>query len=181
MWLWDRSGRNHLAWECRKFQGLSFKSTICFRNYKARLPGLSWLFDYHPLLDSEFMLKLTMDSELFAVKKFFEIGSDDSVTPNKNAEFLKCKLIQLKTAMWFLKKFKAVAKEMKVDIATSKFHHIALRLIWILTAFRYHTFQRVSCLWGWDSLRSIWTESIGRRLISSLACWAALNQDRFKI
>ncbi|KAG5649205.1 hypothetical protein H0H81_005423 [Sphagnurus paluster] len=60
-----------------------------------------------------------MDSKLFVAKKFFEIGSDDSVTADENAEFLKCELIRLKTATWFLKKFNAAAKEMKVDIATN--------------------------------------------------------------
>ena len=78
------------------------------------------VLDHNSLLDVQFMFKLTMDSELFVAKKFFEIGSDDSVTADENAEFLKCELIRLKTATWFLKKFKAAAKEMKVDIATSK-------------------------------------------------------------
>lgn len=78
------------------------------------------MLDHDSLLDVQFMFKLTMDSELFVAKKFFEIGSDDSVTADENAEFLKCELIRLKTATWFLKKFKAAAKEMKVDIATSK-------------------------------------------------------------
>ena len=83
------------------------------------------VFDDRSWLAIEFVFKLTTDSDLFVAKKFFEIGSDNAITPDENADVLKCELVRLKTATWFLKKFKAAAKEMKVDIATSKLSSVS--------------------------------------------------------
>ena len=51
-------------------------------------------------------------------KQFFEIGSESLATAGENEEFLSCKLTRLKNADWFLVKFKKIAKENNVEIAT---------------------------------------------------------------
>jgi hypothetical protein len=51
-------------------------------------------------------------------KRFFEIGSESLVTAAENEEFLSCELTRLKNADWFLVKFKKIAKENNVEIAT---------------------------------------------------------------
>ena len=52
---------------------------------------------------------MSSNSEVFVVKRFFEIGSERPVTAAENEEFLNCELTQLKTANWFLAKFKKIA------------------------------------------------------------------------
>ncbi|EDR07665.1 uncharacterized protein LACBIDRAFT_327547 [Laccaria bicolor S238N-H82] len=61
--------------------------------------------------------QLSMGTELFVAKRFFEIGSDSEITPAENEEHLRSELVRLKTVFWMLNKFKEHAKANSVEIA----------------------------------------------------------------
>jgi hypothetical protein len=60
-----------------------------------------------------------LDSELYVVKRFFEIGSGIEVTADENKANLESELIRLKNAEWFLAKFKSQAKDNGVEYFSS--------------------------------------------------------------
>ncbi|KAF8963109.1 kinase-like domain-containing protein [Flammula alnicola] len=61
--------------------------------------------------------KLSIGSDHYVAKRFFEIGSDAEVTASENKDHLEKELIRLKTAAWFLNKFKSYAKECGVEFS----------------------------------------------------------------
>ncbi|KAF8901850.1 kinase-like domain-containing protein [Gymnopilus junonius] len=63
--------------------------------------------------------KLSIGSELYVAKRFFEIGSGTMVTANENKASLENELIRLKNAEWFLAKFKDIAKENGVEFSSN--------------------------------------------------------------
>jgi hypothetical protein len=68
---------------------------------------------------------MSIGSDRFVAKRFFEIGSDEEVTAPENKKFLEDELIRLKTAAWFFEKFKVFAKERAVEFSSGK-HLICL-------------------------------------------------------
>jgi hypothetical protein len=62
-------------------------------------------------------------------KRFFEIGSDAEVTASENKDYLEKELIRLKTAAWFLNKFKLQAKACGVEFS-SGMHLYSRFLMW---------------------------------------------------
>jgi hypothetical protein len=94
------------------------------------------------------ILQLTIGSELYVAKKFFEIGSGE-VTAGENAAHLENELIRLKIAEWFLSKFKSQAKEHGVEFASStliSFFEFSVSLIYAL---RHHHIRGLSCSRNW--------------------------------
>ncbi|KAF8908220.1 kinase-like domain-containing protein [Gymnopilus junonius] len=63
--------------------------------------------------------KLSLDSELYVVKRFFEIGSGKEVTADKNKANLESELIHLKNAEWFLAKFKSQVKDNGIEYSSN--------------------------------------------------------------
>lgn len=63
--------------------------------------------------------QLSIGSELYVAKRFFEIGSGIEVTAPENKANLENELIRLKNAEWFLSKFKALAKDSGVEFSSS--------------------------------------------------------------
>jgi len=61
---------------------------------------------------------LSIGSDHYVAKRFFEIGSDAEVTASENKDHLEKELIQLKTAAWFLTKFKSQAKECSIEFSS---------------------------------------------------------------
>lgn len=79
-------------------------------------------FDY----SINYTLKLSIGSELYVAKRFFEIGSGREVTADENKANLEYELIRLKTAGWLLTKFKSLAKEYSIEHSSGilfLFHH----------------------------------------------------------
>jgi len=78
------------------------------------------------------------------VKRFYDIGSDSEVTASENKVHLEKELIRLKTAAWFLEKFKAQAKEKNVEFSAGA--KLAYLCIYRLTAhyLRYNYIQWLS-------------------------------------
>lgn len=71
-------------------------------------------------------LQLSIGSELYAAKRFFEIGSGMEVTADENKANLENELIRLKNLEWFLSKFKALARDSGVESSLSKYISIQL-------------------------------------------------------
>ena len=64
------------------------------------------------------ILQLSLDSELYVVKQFFEIGSGTEVMADENKANLENELICLKNAEWFLAKFKSQAKDNSLEYSS---------------------------------------------------------------
>ncbi|KAF8959843.1 hypothetical protein BDZ97DRAFT_1906085 [Flammula alnicola] len=63
--------------------------------------------------------KLSIGSDLYVAKRFFEIGSGREVTADENMANLENELIRLKNVEWFLSKFKALAKDRGVEFSSN--------------------------------------------------------------
>ncbi|PPQ75329.1 hypothetical protein CVT25_005119 [Psilocybe cyanescens] len=61
--------------------------------------------------------KLSIGSDHYVAKRFFEIGSDAEVSASENKDYLERELICLRTAGWFLAKFQTLAKERRIEFA----------------------------------------------------------------
>ncbi|EDR04435.1 uncharacterized protein LACBIDRAFT_330566 [Laccaria bicolor S238N-H82] len=62
--------------------------------------------------------KLSIGSDLYVAKRFFDVGSGREVTAEENTANLENELIRLKMVGWFLHKFKALAKEHSVEFSS---------------------------------------------------------------
>jgi len=88
---------------------------------------------------------LSIGSDLYVVKHFFETGSGEQVAVEENKACLESELIWLKIAEWFLSKFKAQAKEASVEYSSGPLisynfnSHLCtpIKTSWYLKAFLY--------------------------------------------
>ncbi len=62
--------------------------------------------------------QLSIGSDRFVAKRFFEIGSPEEITWSENKRYLEDELVRLKMAHWFFEKFKSAAKEVNVEFCS---------------------------------------------------------------
>lgn len=63
---------------------------------------------------------MSIGSELYVAKQFFEIGSGKEVTADENKTNLESELIHLNNAEWFLAKFKTLTKDSGIEFSSSR-------------------------------------------------------------
>ncbi|EDR01742.1 uncharacterized protein LACBIDRAFT_333002 [Laccaria bicolor S238N-H82] len=71
--------------------------------------------------------KLSIGSDLYVAKRFFDVGSGREVMAEENTANLENELIRLKMVGWFLHKFKALAKEHSVEFSSEHCRTKAVR------------------------------------------------------
>ncbi|KIK05771.1 hypothetical protein K443DRAFT_120371 [Laccaria amethystina LaAM-08-1] len=115
-----------MALEDGSLQYEQWKCGRCVTSATASMPGDStqqgtplFLARVAPLHQPSFTpnMQLSIGSNHYIAKKFYEIGSDSEVTASENKVHLEKELIQLKMAAWSLEKFKAQAKERNFEFS----------------------------------------------------------------
>jgi hypothetical protein len=67
--------------------------------------------------------QLSVENKLYVAKRFYNVGTQDTVSEEDNKSYLTQEVIRLKTADYLLSQFKDLAEKAGVEMSTGKLCH----------------------------------------------------------